>query len=545
MKQAVLFITFFATFASVFAQSARSKIVFYDDFYDNAKSWQTGSSYSTDVKIGNGFMSINHKRDKGFTFLNRHLNKFSASQNYTIEAKFQHLKGTKNAPFGIAFGRNNDNNQFIFLMSSNGYYKIRSVSYGSKSALKKWTASSYIRKGQYVSNTLKVKKDGWEWKFYINGNFVASMPSQSWKGNNIAIAVGMRQKVSVDYISVKQAGGTINYNRPTVYKPKTNTPPQITIIEPYLGRGFKPLSRQSLKIVGTVTDSDGIAGVTINGMRASLDYSGRFELDVPLAYGENNIRVEATDKKQKVSFKTFSVNRKGQAQTNLVQDKRIALLIGNGDYQGGGDLPNPVNDVRAMQRSLASLGFEVLKYENCDKKSLLKAIDEFGRRLPGHSVGLVFYAGHGIQVDGENYLVPTDARLSNKNDVNYDCVATGRILGRLEDSGTKTNIVILDACRDNPFERSWSRSTKGSGLAFMNAPSGTLVAYATSPGATAADGSGSNGVYTEALLQTIQTPNLTIEEVFKRVRSRVKERTGGKQTPWESTSLEGSFYFKR
>jgi uncharacterized caspase-like protein len=160
-------------------------------------------------------------------------------------------------------------------------------------------------------------------------------------------------------------------------------------------------------------------------------------------------------------------------------------------------------------------------------------------------VGLFFYAGHGIQVNGNNYLIPVDARLQDENDVEYDCVRAGRILGKMESAGTRTNIVILDACRDNPFERSWNRGAQGKGLAFMNAPSGSLIAYATSPGTTAADGTGGNGVYTSALLEHIQTPGITIEEVFKRVRTSVRQQSQSKQIPWESTSLEGNFYFNK
>jgi len=122
----------------------------------------------------------------------------------------------------------------------------------------------------------------------------------------------------------------------------------------------------------------------------------------------------------------------------------------------------------------------------------------------------------------------------------------GRILGKMEDSGCETNIIILDACRDNPFERKWSgRSVKTQGLAFMNAPSGSIIAYSTSPGKTASDGTGENGLYTSALLKYIQVPNLILEDVFKNVRSEIEKTSDGRQTPWESTSLKGSFYFIR
>ena len=224
-------------------------------------------------------------------------------------------------------------------------------------------------------------------------------------------------------------------------------------------------------------------------------------------------------------------------------ERRLALLIGNSNYSHGGSLPNPVNDVRAIEKALESLEFTVMKYEDCSQKTMKKAMDNFGSKLKGQDVGLFFYAGHGVQVRGNNYLLPVDAKLENANDAEYDCVRADRVLAKMEAAGSRTNIVILDACRDNPFERSWRRGTEGSGLAFMNAPSGSLIAYSTAPGKTALDGRGKNSPYTAALLQHIDTPNITVIEMFQGVRSTVMSESGNQQIPWESTSLRGNFYF--
>jgi len=225
-------------------------------------------------------------------------------------------------------------------------------------------------------------------------------------------------------------------------------------------------------------------------------------------------------------------------------EQRLALLIGNSDYAYGGSLANPVNDVRAMKTALEGLGFTVFKYENCTQKAMKRAMDEFGKKLKGKDVGLFFYAGHGVQAKGHNYLIPADAKLNNENDAEYDCVRADRILAKMESAGSRTNIVILDACRDNPFERSWHRGTEGNGLAFMNAPSGSLIAYSTAPGKTALDGGGGkNSPYTSALLEHISTPDITVIEMFQEVRSAVMAVSDSKQIPWESTSLRGNFYF--
>ena len=228
----------------------------------------------------------------------------------------------------------------------------------------------------------------------------------------------------------------------------------------------------------------------------------------------------------------------------VIDQKRLALIIGNGMYENGGILANPENDANDIGARLQALGFDVMLHNNLDQRGFKVAIDEFGEKLAGYDVGLFYYAGHGIQVKGNNYLIPVDANLKSENDVEYDCVNAGRLLAKMEDAGSTTNIIILDACRDNPFERSWRRSTHGMGLAFMTAPAGSLISYATSPGATASDGGGRNGLFTTALLEYIDEPNLSLLEMFQKVRTYVRENSDGDQVPWESTSLEGNFYFK-
>jgi len=228
---------------------------------------------------------------------------------------------------------------------------------------------------------------------------------------------------------------------------------------------------------------------------------------------------------------------------NSSVEKRLALVIGNSKYTYSMELANPVNDARAMKQALQNVGFDVDEYENLDQGDLKMAIDFFGKKLKQYSVGLFFYAGHGIQSKGFNYLIPSNANLQSEQQVEYDCVQADRVLGQMEAAGSKINIVILDACRNNPFERSWSRAVNGTGLAFMNAPSGSLIAYSTSPGRTASDGSGSNGLYTSALLENIKTPGINILQMFQNVRRIVATKSEKQQIPWESTSLTNDFFF--
>lgn len=220
--------------------------------------------------------------------------------------------------------------------------------------------------------------------------------------------------------------------------------------------------------------------------------------------------------------------------------RRTALVIGNAAYQEG-RLRNPGHDATDMAAMLKPLGFDVALLLDADLRSMEDAIDDFNRRLRQGGVGLFYYAGHGVQVQGENYLIPLKAHVERAQDVRYEAVALGRVLGAMEDAANEVNIVILDACRNNPFARQWRSTT--SGLAPIQAVRGSLIAYATEPGGVAIDGDGRNGLYTSHLLQYMSTPGLSIEHMFKRVRAAVVNTTNGRQTPWESSSLIGAFSF--
>jgi formylglycine-generating enzyme required for sulfatase activity len=224
----------------------------------------------------------------------------------------------------------------------------------------------------------------------------------------------------------------------------------------------------------------------------------------------------------------------------LYREPRAALVIGNGAYASS-PLANPVNDAEAMARLLERRNFKVTLITNADLRKMEAAVDLFGRSLGAGGVGLFFYAGHGMQIGGHNYLIPVGARIENERDAKYNAFNVGKVLGKMEDAGNRLNIVFLDACRDNPFARSFRNVDTG--LAQMDAPSGTLIAYATAPGKVAADGvDSSNSVYTRYLLEQLGVPGQEIGPALRAVRAHVVKVTHGKQTPWESTSLMGNFY---
>jgi uncharacterized caspase-like protein len=225
-------------------------------------------------------------------------------------------------------------------------------------------------------------------------------------------------------------------------------------------------------------------------------------------------------------------------EKNRDSRKRVALVIGNSTYLSS-PLKNPENDARAMAATLRRLGFEVDERTNLGYIEMNKSVENFRKKLSTGGVGLFYYAGHGMQVNGSNYLIPVDSKIDDENEVIYKAVDAGLVLAKMEQSKSDVNLVILDACRDNPFARSFRSS--GHGLAQINAPTGTLISYATAPGRTAGDGKGKNGVYTEALIQAMESPGLKVEEVFKKVRKLVLEKSS--QVPWESSSLVGDFHF--
>lgn len=221
----------------------------------------------------------------------------------------------------------------------------------------------------------------------------------------------------------------------------------------------------------------------------------------------------------------------------------VALMVGNSAYPGVGALRNAANDARDIAARLTAYAFDVSTAIDATRVNFDKALREFGKRLDENDVGLFFFAGHGIQIEGSNYLLPIDADTAGEIDAKHSSMALDRVIDTMAKSSASTKIIILDACRNNPWERAWHRGIATRGLASVYAPKGTIIAFATSPGETADDGSGANGAYTAALLQHIDAPDCSIETMFKRVRNTLAADTKGKQTSWEHTSLSGEFYF--
>ncbi len=220
--------------------------------------------------------------------------------------------------------------------------------------------------------------------------------------------------------------------------------------------------------------------------------------------------------------------------------KRAALVIGNAAYRSGPPLKNTLNDAHDMEDMLLGAGFSVTKVVDGELQSMTSALDEFSQRLVGADIALLYYSGHGIQAGGENYLMPVDAAIRSESELRYKAVAVGQVLALMEDSGARASIVILDACRDNPFASGWRSGTRG--LSAMDSPTGSIIVYATKPGGVSADGEGRNGTWTGAFLRYAREPGMELTKALLRTRVDVMAQTNGQQVPWENSSLVEEIY---
>ncbi len=224
--------------------------------------------------------------------------------------------------------------------------------------------------------------------------------------------------------------------------------------------------------------------------------------------------------------------------TQAGSGKRVALVIGNSAYSEG-PLKNPVNDARLMERTLRELGFVVVRLENANFQRMQRAVGAFGSQARGADVALIFFAGHGMQADGENYLIPVGARIDKEADLAAEAVTSSALLRQVESSGAKVSLVVLDACRNNPFQAKTRSSTRG--LARIEVPTGSIVAYAAQSNAVADDGDGNNGLYTGHLARFLRQPGLDIKQVFEQTAIAVERDSKGRQRPREDIGLRGSF----
>ena len=296
---------------------------------------------------------------------------------------------------------------------------------------------------------------------------------------------------------------------------------------------------ENAKILVNGIETRGVASVENDG--SDFVVSRRLTLQK----GANVIRVEVSNADgTTVETRTVNYVAKDSPKPVVVKqsEKRLALVVGNSNYKYATQLANPKNDANDVANKLKELGFTVITREDVTLKDFHRAVSDFGIQAADYDVSLFYYAGHAIESDGENYLIPIDAQLERKVDLKSECVRAQDVLDNLEEAKSKANIIILDACRNNPISRGWSRAITR-GLAQMSAPSGTYIMFATNPGNTADDGAGRNSPFTHAFLSCLEIPNLPLETFGKRVAQMVRKTTNNRQQPWRASSFDGDFYF--
>jgi len=328
--------------------------------------------------------------------------------------------------------------------------------------------------------------------------------------------------------------------------------PELVIIDPEPNNDFEIIAdNETFTIKGYAADPANVMGLWINDQKATLEKRGEkhtgFEVSIEMEMGAQQIVIEAVDSEFNKSKEVYAFTLAGKssgddtAADKLNKMQRTALVIGNSNYTSA-PLKNAVNDAEAITEALEKLGFEVFKYTDLDHQSMENAMNEFGKLMDKRGgIGLFYFAGHGVQSNGDNYLIPVKSNIQSEKDIKYKSVNLGYILDEFEGRKSDMNIVILDACRNNPFSR--YRSITNGLAPTAIAPSGTFIAYSTSPGSVASDGDGKNGLYTQELIKHINTKGKTIEQVFKKVRANVRQLSAGAQIPWENSSIEGDFFF--
>jgi hypothetical protein len=420
---------------------------------------------------------------------------------------------------------------------------------------------------KYIGTQKDDLRHGWGTYHYINGSkYVGEWVREVKEGKGTFYSDGIMAARGI-----WEANQLVKSEMEAVAK-KDTEPPVIKITEPFVvasrNGGIKIVVKQrEIYVEGTATDDSGVKQVRTSGAVSELsninDKTMRFEGKVALSEGQNTFWVEATDNVGNVVKEEFQIvyeptdavaaasdnGTKREINPKYLSEKRTALVIGNATYSNVAALRNPKNDAIEVAAKLQSLGFSVELRTDASEKEMIAAVRDFGTALKSNGgVGLFYYAGHGLQLDGENYLVPIDADIRKSSDIKYEAVELSQVLNELEFAENRLNIVILDACRDNPYpmEDYLVRGmAKPAGLSTANAPSGTYIAYSTSPGKAASDGSGEHGLYTEMLLRALDEGDGTkIEDIFKKVREYVMSKSEGLQVPWENSSIIGDFYFK-
>jgi hypothetical protein len=384
--------------------------------------------------------------------------------------------------------------------------------------------------------------------YYTNDSKTITLMNLEKGEKSVSVSVDEKPTaISLSDDSQILAVGTVN-GTVYLYEVIRNNPADVKITNPPVNRNYGEhiVKSTSLKIEGVIEGDDKISKVFVNGQPAQYDFGKTFSSQVELTKGKNRIRVAIQNTQSVVTEKDFYLTCEPEAGVKenkaISSGKRVALVIGNGTYAAAPKLNNTLNDANSMATVLKELGFDVIKVTDGTYEQIKNAVYTFGDLIQDVDMSVFYYAGHGLEVDGTNYLVPVDANIQSALDVKMKAIPMTGVLRTMEFANTEgLNMIILDACRNNPFPT--GKRSSGSGLAQIQPPSGTLIAYATDPGSTASDGDSANGLYTGELVKQLRVSQ-RIEDIFMNTRNSVEKISKGSQRPWEEARLKGVFYLK-
>ena len=359
----------------------------------------------------------------------------------------------------------------------------------------------------------------------------------------------LNEGTNIIKVSVRNAAGTTQEEKTIVYRPQGGELPTIEWLdfaatankkEYQMKLGIKSKTKvEEVNVTVNGALTRGIKSVPTDGYDLTVDRT------LALSEGANRIVVSVRNG-DGIATSEKVITYQGINPTPIFNDKRIAFVVGNSHYSNSEmNLTNPENDAKDVAEKLKRLGFEVILKLDATLETMDKELSSFKEKAKDYDVAMFYYAGHGIQNKGVNYIIPTNIENLAEDNLKYKCVNMERVLDVMEDSQCKLKIVILDACRNDPVSRKWHRSAGTRGLSIMNAPTGTIISFSTSPGSTALDGTGRNSPYTQAFLNTLDMPNLDVFHFFQKVGASVLDMTQKAQNPWLSVSFTGDFYFNK
>ena len=385
----------------------------------------------------------------------------------------------------------------------------------------------------------------------VNGTQDRGIKTVNSSDNDLTInrTLSLNEGSNIIKVSVRNAAGMTQEEKTIVYRPQGGELPTIEWLD-FAATANKKEYQMKLGIKSKTKVEE--VNVTVNGaltrgIKPVLADGYDLTVDRTLALSEGVNRIVVSIRNgDGIATSEKVITYQGNNPTPVFNDKRIAFVVGNSHYSNSEmNLANPENDAKDVAEKLKGLGFEVILKLDATLETMDKELSSFKEKAKDYDVAMFYYAGHGIQNKGVNYIIPTNIENLAEDNLKYKCVNMERVLDVMEDSQCKLKIVVLDACRNDPVSRKWHRSAGTRGLSIMNAPIGTIISFSTSPGSTALDGTGRNSPYTQAFLNTLDLPNLDVFHFFQKVGASVLDMTQKAQNPWLSVSFTGDFYFNK